>query len=37
MLFVGGEMVLGCWGWKEGNITCGGLEKEMKFVVWELC
>ena len=29
--------MLGCWGRKEGYISCGGLEKEMELVVWELC
>ena len=32
----GEDRVLGCWGWREGDIGCGGLEKETEFVVWEL-
>ena len=28
--------MLGCWGCKEGDISCGGLEKEMELVVWKL-
>ena len=28
--------MLGCWGIKEGDINCGGLEKQMKLVVWEI-
>ena len=30
-------MVVGCWGWMEGKISCGSLKKEMELVVWELC
>ena len=31
-------MVLGCWDriYGIGDINCGGLEKEMELVVWEL-
>ena len=29
----GDNIVLGCWGWMEGDISCDGLEKEL---VWEL-
>ena len=36
MLFAGGEMErAGCWG-RKGDISCGGLEKVMELVVWEL-
>ena len=28
-----GEMErTGCWGWREGDIGCGSLEKEMELV-----
>ena len=23
-------------GWREGDVSCGGFEKEMELVVWEL-
>ena len=37
MLFIGDDMErAGCWGLNEGNISCGGLEKEMVFMVCEL-
>ena len=32
----GEDRVLGCWGWREGDLGCGGLEKEMELVVWVL-
>ena len=36
-MFVGGEMErVGCWRWKEGDLSCGGLEKEMELAVLEL-
>ena len=25
--------VLECWGWREGDISCGDVEKEMELVV----
>ena len=28
--------MLGCWGWKEGDINCGYLENEIELVVLEL-
>ena len=28
--------MLGCWGWSEGDMSCGGLEDKMELVVWEL-
>ena len=28
--------MLGCWGLRERDKSCGGLEKEMELVVWEL-
>ena len=28
--------MLGCFRLKEGDISCGGVEKEMELVVWEL-
>ena len=28
--------MLGCWGWKEVDISCSGLENEMELVVLEL-
>ena len=28
--------MLGCWEWKEGDISCDGLKKGMELVVWEL-
>ena len=34
----GGEYsVLGCWGLGEDDLSCGDLEKEMEFMVWEFC
>ena len=37
MLFAGGEdMVLGCWGRKEEDISYADLERGMELVVWEL-
>ena len=34
MLFVGSEMErIGCWGWKEGDMSCGGQEEKMELVV----
>ena len=30
------EVSTGCWGWREGDKGCVGLEKEMKLVVWKL-
>ena len=32
----GEDRVLGCWGWGEGDISCGGLVKEIELVVYEL-
>ena len=29
-------MTLGCWVWWERDTCCGGPEKDMKLVVWEL-
>ena len=29
-------MSLGCWVWWERDTCCGGPEKDMKLVVWEL-
>ena len=29
-------MVLGCWRCIEGDISCGGLEKEIELMVFEL-
>ena len=29
----GEDRVLGCWGLREGDVSCGGLEKEMELVV----
>ena len=28
--------MLGCWGWREGGMCCGSLEKEMELVVLQL-
>ena len=28
--------MLGCLGWREGDISYGGFEKEMLLVVWEV-
>ena len=40
MLFEGLQMertgLLGCWGWREGDISCDGLQKEMELVVHEV-
>ena len=31
----GEDRVLGCWGWMEGDISWGCLEKGMELVVFE--
>ena len=28
--------MLGSWGCMEGDVCCGGLEKQMELLVWEL-
>ena len=38
MLFAGEmeDRAVGCWGWREGDISCGGVKNDIEFVVCEL-